>query len=367
MSLADLFQWLKAARKSGVLTIIIAGDDEQGLRFSKGRIDSYTSRELRENLAQLLLGFGLVSEKDITAAIRLQRKGKKPLPNILLDEGFVKEETVRSFLADAARDTVIDLFLEENGNFVFSDAEDALDFDDELPFERVLLELDMEEAILEGMRRMDEWHHVRAKLTHDTLRLKLVKSLGNEDRPQREQRMLACVAQGMSIGEICLELRASRYSVYRLLYRALENGVVAVDNNGPQSEDANGAENDRVRRLLAQAQTMLDAKQWDEAAALYDLILRINPQDAVARAGQRRTRDDQITELYQIMPPISVPRLTVPREQLRDFHISHEELFLATRVNGEWDIGSLVMVSPLTELATLKLLNKLRHIGAVDF
>ena len=31
----------------------------------------------------------------------------------------------------------------------------------------------------------------------------------------------------------------------------------------------------------------------------------------------------------------------------------------------EWDIGLLVMVSPMSELATLKLVNRLRHIGVV--
>ena len=53
------------------------------------------------------------------------------------------------------------------------------------------------------------------------------------------------------------------------------------------------------------------------------------------------------------------------RDQLRDYHVTHEELFLASRINGEWDIGSLVMVSPMSELATLKLVNRLRHIGVV--
>lgn len=363
MSLADLFQWLKAARKSGVLTVS-SGDDERSLEFQEGRIHSYMSRELRQNLGQLLLGFGLVTEADITKAYRIQRQSKKSLPEILLAEGFVNEETVRGFFGEAARDTVFDLFLEAEGSFVFSDAEDVFEMD-EVPLERVPLELDMEEAILEGMRRMDEWHQIRARLPRDTIRLKLASPPPAGERPQREAKMFLCVAQGMSIGEICLELRASRYSVYRLLVQAMIAGTLALDKGASESENEKSEQSDRVKRLLGQAQTMLDAKQWDEAATLYDLIARINPQDADARAGQRRAHDEQIAELYQIMPPIAVPKLTVPRDQLRDYHVSNEELFLASRINGEWDVGSLVMVSPLSELATLKLMSKLRHIGVL--
>src|SRR5690242_8398422 len=91
MSLADLFQWLKTSRKSGVLTVQ-SGEEERSLNFDMGRIHSYTSRELRENLGQLLVGFGLVSESDINQAYRLRRQNGQPLANILIEKGFVQRE-----------------------------------------------------------------------------------------------------------------------------------------------------------------------------------------------------------------------------------------------------------------------------------
>ena len=130
-----------------------------GSRPKKGAFSDTCRGELRQNLGQILLGFGLVTEHFITKAYKMQRQSKKPIAKILLEEGFVKEETVRGFLGEAARDTVFDLFLEAEGAFVFSDSEDIFELD-EVPLERVPLELDMEEAILEGMRRMDEWAHI---------------------------------------------------------------------------------------------------------------------------------------------------------------------------------------------------------------
>src|SRR6185369_15612979 len=92
------------------------------------------------------------------------------------ERSFINEDDCKRVLSDASRDVVLDLFLEEEGSFVFSNKEDVLELE-EAPFERVPLELDMEEAILEGIRRLDEWSLVRSKLPRDTMRLAIV------DRP----------------------------------------------------------------------------------------------------------------------------------------------------------------------------------------
>lgn len=366
MALSDLFQWLKASRKSGVLTIANHGE-ERILYFKDGSITDFSSREMRQNLPQLLVGFGLVSEVDITKAFRLQRTRKnESLAETLLSEKMVDAEAVKSFLGETARDQVLDLFLEREGTFVFSDYDDTFEMD-ETPFERVPLELDMEEAILEGMRRMDEWAGVRTKLSSDTLRLDMLKPEALAELPagSRELRALKAAAQGLSIGEVCLELRSSRYSVYRILYTALQNGVVKIAAGGAAENQRDEAD-DRVSRLLSQAMTMLDSRQWDESIAIFELIVRINPDDVEAQRGRKRALEEQVAELYQALPPVAVLKLKIPRDRLRDFNLSSEESFIATRINGEFDVGTLIMVSPMSELATMKLLKRLLHIEVAE-
>lgn len=366
MALSDLFQWLKASRKSGVLTIANHGE-ERVLYFKNGSINEFSSREMRQNLPQLLVGFGLVSESDITKAFRLQRARKTAsLAETLLAEGMVDQEAVKRFLSDTARDQVLDLFLEREGSFVFSDFDDTFEMD-EAPFERVPLDLDMEEAILEGMRRMDEWSGVRSKLPSDTLRLSVEKpeAIAGHSPGSREARALKAAQQGMSIGEICLELRSSRYSVYRILYTAIEEGVLKISPTAASSGDKQEVD-DRVSRLLSQANTMLDAQQWDEAIAIFELIVRINPDDNEAQRGRKRALEEQVAELYQALPPVALLRLRIPRDRLRDYNLSSEESFIATRINGEFDVGTLVMVSPMSEINTLKLLKRLLHIEVAE-
>lgn len=366
MSLPDLFQWLKQSKKSGALTLTI-NSDERSLYFTNGRIEAFSSRELRENLGQMLVGFGLVSEPDINKAFREQRQNRRALSTLLVEHGYIIEEDVRRVLSDAARDVVLDLFLEEEGAFVFSNKEDVLELD-EAPFERVPLELDMEEAILEGIRRLDEWSLVRAKLQRDTMRLAIVDRAWFEGltRSSREAMVFACVDRRLSLGEICLELRASRYSLYRMIDKALSAGRLRVIDQGIVEEKTAADAPDRVSKLIEQADSMLEAKQWDEAGALFELICRINPDDAKARLGLRRSKEEQSVELYQSFAPVAVPKLKIQPEALRDYRLSNEEQFVASRVNGESDVGTLIMMSPLSELQTLKVLSKLEHIGVIS-
>src|SRR5262245_46544212 len=136
MPLPDLFQWLKGSRKSGVLTII-AHDEERSLRFASGHIESYSSRDLRENLGQILVSHGILSEEQMKAAFKAHRKESVPLVQVLLRS--IDETEAKRVLSDVARDVVLDLFLETGGEFVFTDREDEIQLDD-APLEHVPLD-----------------------------------------------------------------------------------------------------------------------------------------------------------------------------------------------------------------------------------
>jgi len=57
--------------------------------------------------------------------------------------------------------------------------------------------------------------------------------------------------------------------------------------------------------------------------------------------------------------------LTLSRPELATRSLSHRELYLAERLNGKWDVGMLVVATPLGELDTLRILRKLLHAGLV--
>jgi len=44
---------------------------------------------------------------------------------------------------------------------------------------------------------------------------------------------------------------------------------------------------------------------------------------------------------------------------LSHYGLTHEEGFVASRINGTWDVKSIVMLSPLREIEILQVLDKL--------
>ena len=59
------------------------------------------------------------------------------------------------------------------------------------------------------------------------------------------------------------------------------------------------------------------------------------------------------------MPPAKVPCFLVSEDALPGYHLSHEEGFIASRINGTWDVKSIVMLSPLREIEILEALDRM--------
>ncbi|HEX9427402.1 MAG TPA: hypothetical protein VGA64_06400, partial [Candidatus Polarisedimenticolia bacterium] len=65
-------------------------------------------------------------------------------------------------------------------------------------------------------------------------------------------------------------------------------------------------------------------------------------------------------------PAKKIPVLKQPLESLINQDLSPEEVFLVSRVNGSWDLKSIISISPLREVDALRALKKLRERGIID-
>ena len=62
-----------------------------------------------------------------------------------------------------------------------------------------------------------------------------------------------------------------------------------------------------------------------------------------------------------------VPRVSRPFEELTSMNFTPNEGFLLSRINGTWDIGSLVKISPIREADALLIFHKLWKDGIIAF
>lgn len=366
MPLSDLLGWVKTTARSGSLVVTRDGNEwELDLNF--GRVTGYNGPELRDNLGHIVVTSGLLTEEDLRTAMQHKRDRGVTLHRALLACGLLSAQELQECLTELACESIYDLFLDLPGEFVFSDTDpNALDLGLDEAGERLALNLDVNRLLMEGARRQDEWQQVRARFPHDDVRVTIhddqmppIETLG-----VRERRILASLSAGQSLSDICLELRAPIPAVLRALAALERGGAIAIQETAPEA--VTGSETSRVEQLLDKALVMRQAGQFDEAVALLEVAVRLRPDEERSRSALRETLEEQLKDLYSVLPPVRVPHIVADEARVGRLRLRPEERFLVDRLSAHMDIGSLIMVSSMSERETLKVLRRLMHGGIIE-
>ncbi|MBI5511544.1 MAG: DUF4388 domain-containing protein [Deltaproteobacteria bacterium] len=366
MPLSDLLSWVQNTRRSGTL-IVNRDGNEWELSVQHGQVTGYSGPELTNNLGHVVVTSGLLTEDDLRAAYQHQREHGGTLNAALVGRGFLTQVQLHECLTELACESIYDLFIDLGGEFVFTDVARG-SFDQELEdvAERLPMDLDINHLLMEGARRQDEWTQIRERFPNDEINVRIIderlppiESLG-----VRERRILASLAAGQSISDICLELRAPIPAVLRALAELEKGGAVEIEQRA--AEDVKSKDASRVDHLLQQAEVMRQAGQFDEAIALVEVAVRLRPDRSEARVFYREVLAEQIQDLYLQLPPVKVPVVVATDQKLAKLRLRPEEHFLLDRLEARMDIGSLIMVSSMNERETLKTLRKLIHGGIIE-
>ncbi len=366
MPLSDLLTWLQTTSRSGMLTVTRDGN-EWTLTIEEGRVAGYSGPELRDNLGHIVVTSGLVSEDNLRVAYQHQRDLGGSLRKALLSRHLISESGLDDVLLEMATEAIYDLFLDLPGEFVYSEqAAQAVDLDlDDDDADTLPLSLSINHLLMEGVRRQDEWEHIRQRFPDDNIQALVIeeKVLTLPDLGVRERRILAALSEGQSVSDICFELRTPVPSVLRVMADLLDKGAVIIvrDDDLPTCKEAQG----KVPELLAQAEIMSEAMQFDEAVALLDVAVRMEPADESIRQLLGEATARQLADLYQNMPPIRIPIIS-DKERLRSMPLKPDERYLLDRFGPSMDIGGLIMLSPMSERETLKTLKRLLHAGVIQ-
>ncbi|HAS16771.1 MAG TPA: hypothetical protein DCR39_02475 [Nitrospiraceae bacterium] len=149
LSLADIFQIIHLSKKTGVLSVEHASGKGR-IVFHNGQI-LYASLQNREKLGERLIKEGLIKEKELEAALRIQkdRKVHEPLGAILSENRLVEKDVLEGILREQLKEVVYELLSWEDGTFKFEADKDSPDI---LPGGSVSPEY----LLLEGSRLKDE-------------------------------------------------------------------------------------------------------------------------------------------------------------------------------------------------------------------
>lgn len=358
MSLPDLLQWIQQAKMTGAL--VVHGERySRRLLIHEGTVVSSSSDDPTEHLGHFLLRQDRITEGDLKKALETQQKTGVMLGKILITVGLIQEPELRRLLVQKAEETIFGLFLWPDARFEFVSGP--------LPKEILVpLSLRIEDVLLKGLAWYDELQHIRREFASAlSILVRTGKPMPAEFSGARSlaRRILDMVDGRRCIADICMEVHASEFTVSKLLYLMFKQGYIKVERNvavpvtSPRKTFSGFL--DEARDHLRGGRPDEAMKVLAEAAPLspHDIALRTLRDEAKAAIVQQLSKDG--------MEPERIPVLLKPLESLTADPLSPEEVFILSRVNGSWDVRSIVNLCPFPEAEALLHLKKLKDCGIV--
>jgi len=380
MQLAELLQWLSQSKKTG--TLVIDDDSvEKKIFFREGRVISSASSNPQEYLGQFLVSRGHITNEELTGAIQMQEKTRMLLGKILVSIGAIEEKEVHRLLQLKAEESIFDLFTWEEGSFEFLDGE--------LPeMEMIPISLDVTGLVMEGARRVDEWNRIRSVVpSADAIPVTLVDDPADADLfAPEERRLLSAIDDRSTVDQVRERAQATEFFACRVLYKAVEAKKVKVipspfagrapgtsqGGRGKAKREAAASEAPAApgtitaQMLLAAAQPLLDSQDFEEGLRYLRAAGELKPYDRGIKESVEKAQDKVRDALSAAgVKPSAVPSLTTGLEELTNSQLSRNEGFVLSRINGSYDIKSIMKISSLPELDALLAFWRLSKAGHV--
>ena len=345
----DLLAWVQGRRRSGVL-VMTRLSTKKRLAFRDGFLDWSSSNDPRETIGQALVREKIISEEALFTALLTQETDTRRLGEILIGDKLLTEQQLMKTLRTNAEAQLYDLFLWSDGHF---------DFDDKDPPKMTAsdLRIDLKTLLEEGRHRRERWLELRKRFPTSEMTFKLLGGVDQVANPARRQ-LLTLANAGKTLAAISLEARRSQYDTALLIAGLCDEGLLAVENI-----EAGVAETDPVamiEALLAGAEMRLKEGRFDSALDAYERVLALDGVNQAAKKGLLALGDlRRKAKVAQTVPLDKIPVVRLGAMALASEQFDPQEGFVLSRVNGQWDIRSILKLCPIPEDDALVIFKRL--------
>ncbi len=368
----DLLQWLSLGQKTGTL-VVSNKSVEKKIFFRSGRVISSASNDPREYLGQFLMSHGYLTEPELKKAMEVQTQSGILLGKILVMIDVITESDLQRLMRLKAEEEIYDIFLWNDGDFYF--------VDDELPhMEMIPLQVDVTGIIMEGTRRVDEWARIREIVPNEAVIPVMTSEVDPEELEEVEEQIVRAIDGKRTIAEIVLESRSSAFTVSSTVSALVRHSFARLVDPSTQKmaklaeevvasapvtrRDFN--EDDEIVSLLNGAQAALRNRDYEKTQRLLRAAQNLDPNHPKVRTAIRGAETVILGELRnQGLLDAKVPRVARPLEEITQMNFTPNEGFILSRINGQWDIGSLIKISPIRETDAMLIFHKLWKDGII--
>jgi DNA-binding response OmpR family regulator len=219
--MAEVLQLLDAQKQAGVIEIERAGSVID-VCFRAGRVDLAIARGVPEEflLGRFIVESDLMTQHDLDGFLESRAPGTKLNGAQLVKLGYISESDLKSVLARQTRELIYEALRWRFGAFRFTRTRD-------LPAAAVeaSLGLDVEGILMEGFRRVDEWHLIEREVDDfETVFLRnedAVAQMGRGRLTREELAVLELVNGKNTVKEIIRSSRMGSFEVSKMLFRLL--------------------------------------------------------------------------------------------------------------------------------------------------
>lgn len=368
MELAELLQWLANGAKTGKLEL-----SRESLRkkiyWDRGRVIATASSNPTEYLGHFLVSHGYIDEEVLAQAMGMQEESRMLLGKILVTIGAISEPDLDAMLKLKTQETIYEIFTWQQGDFRF--------VDDELPeFALVPLKISLAGLVLEGVHRIDEWARIRSVIPSPRA---VVVATGPLQPPADDPfaaTVLEAINDDRTIEEIALHSHAGDFHVHRVVLDQMTRSAVKLVHPRGASEEPEPAKAGELAAtavpidataLLATGRELLAGREYEAALRHFRAALSLQPDAATVqrRVEEAKSEIHEMLEDEGIVAEV-VPTLTRAIDELTTLEISPEEGFILTRINGSYDIGTLLKISPMASLDALLVFRRLAAAGHIQ-
>jgi len=360
MPFGELLQWLSQSQKTGTLVLDNA-EVEKRVFFRHGTIISTASTEPREHLGHFLVSHGFISEEQLSASVRRQEEDRALLGRILLGMKAISQPDLDRMLRLKAEESLYDVFGWREGGFRFLDGE--------LPaYDMLPLAIDVTHLVLEAAHRTDEWQRIRLVIrSPQAIPVQVADSPDGELEPG-ERLVWSRIDDQRTVEDLCLDTHSSEYYVCRVLFEQAQRGrlkMVHPRAGAPVPVAADGAVD--AAALIRMGQELLQHRDWESALRHFRAARSLDPNNGRVRAAAQKGEERIAAEVDKTRIELdAVPMLVRPIETLTRLPLSPAEAFILSRINGIYDVASVLKISPMSPLEVRLVFAKLVDAGHIE-
>jgi hypothetical protein len=354
MPVGDLFDWIDRRFACGTLTLE-RGAVRRSFHFDSGYVTNASSGDPSEYLGQLLRTRSLVDEAALDDAFRVQADTGVMLGKILLMTGAIDEDTLRGILELKIHEALCDAMALADGTFEFEpEVEPAT-------VSELEVSVNLRSAIDAGAERTDAWREIRRLIPTEQAVFFVVDRAAAADE---HASLLDGIEAGRTAEQLVLEQPRTRFEVMTALVRLLSDESIAVDRREMARDEQAAMSADELERAARGR-----AAGGDRAGALELVLaaLESDPENERVLQLRREMERSVFAELSRsLLTSFRVPKLLKSKQELESLEMNNAERYLTGRIDGRWDLLSLLRISPMREIEALMAFKRLADRGIIS-